>query len=346
MSELVLRIKGIVGSLKVLALLGLLAGILMLWAAASQLTTALKNPSGPMTVTVEQLVDGSVGKNQYVSARGYAWYEPAYTEEDDNGTIVSTYFFLSDETTGHVIVVKAKTKTLDGRISKVTDVEGITAGTPGDLYQLIAEDIAWIEEEGFTTTPALYLSEGAKPPTVGGSLTFVIVAGILLLTSLTGFLFPTVVFAARPLEVFNVPDEGNPGIKASGKFQALTQVRPTIEVGRKKQNFTRGVANIIPLGEDKLLIYIHHVVRSYVYGIKVGTQETDWGIFLDRANVTKVEPGKLYGWKTRWAVRFHYTNQKGKPQTVVISFDKPWGQTRFTDLLREMGFPTTEPHWY
>jgi hypothetical protein len=45
-------------------------------------------------------------------------------------------------------------------------------------------------------------------------------------------------------------------------------------------------------------------------------------------------------------VRFHYTDQKGKPQTVVISFDKPWGQTSFTGLLREMGFPIAEPHWH
>ena len=58
-----------------------------------------------------------MAKNQYVSVQGYAWYETAYTEDEDGKTI-ATYFFLFDETTGHVVVVKADTKTLDGRTEK------------------------------------------------------------------------------------------------------------------------------------------------------------------------------------------------------------------------------------
>ena len=339
--ELVLRIKGIVGNLKPLFMLGLIVGAILLWASIDGLSTALANPGEPQPVTISQLVDGIVKKNQYVNVRGYAWYEPAYTEEED-GKTAATYFFLIDETTGHVIVVKASTKTLDSRTSQVVDLTGITAGTPSDLAELIKEDIPGLRDEGLETTSRLYISEGATPPAMGRSLLFVIAVGILLLICIASFIFPNVVFAPHPLEAFEIPAEGNPGVKASGRFQALKQVRPTIEIGRKTRNFTRAVANIIPLAENKLVIYIHHIVRTYVYGIRVGKRESDWGIFLDRDNVTEIEPGKVYSLKNRWAVRFHYQGIKDKPQTLVISFDKPWGQSSFVGLLQEMGFQIIE----
>ena len=55
-----------------------------------------------------------------------------------------------------------------------------------------------------------------------------------------------------------------------------------------------------------------------------------------------IEPGKVYSLKNRWAVRFHYQGIKDKPQTLVISFDKPWGQSSFVGLLQEMGFQIIE----
>jgi len=337
----ILRIKGTIGQLKPLFLLGLIIGAILLLVAVDGLSTALANPGEPQPVTVSQLVDGTVAKDQYVSVRGYAWYEPAYTEEED-GRTVATYFFLIDETTGHVVVVKADTKTLDGRTSQMVDLTGITTGTPSELANLIEEDVPGLLEEGFEMTSRLYISEGAKPPALGGSLLFVIAAGVLLLICIASFLFPNVTFAPHPLETFEIPTEGNPGVRASGRFQALKQVRP-IEVGKKTRNFTRAVANIIPLSRDELVIYIHHVVRTYVYGVRVGKRESDWGIFLDRGNVTEIEPGKVYSLKTRWAVRFNYKGPKGKPQTLVISFEKPWGQSSFVGLLQKMGFQITEP---
>ena len=338
---LILRIKGIIGQLRPLFILGLIIGAILLWASIDGLSTALANPGEPRPVTASQLVDGSVPKDHYVSVRGYAWYEPAYTEEDDGKTVAS-YFFLFDETTGHVVVVKASEKTLDDRISQMVDLTGITTGTPSELANLIEEDAPGLLEEGFETTSRLYISEGAKPPALGGSLLFVIAAGVLLLICLASFLFPNVTFAPHPLETFEIPAEGNPGVRAFGRFQALKQVRP-IEIGKKTRNFTRAVANIIPLSRDELVIYVHHVVRTYVYGINVGKRESDWGVFLDRDNVTEIEPGKVYSLKTRWAVRFHYKGPKGKPQTLVISFEKPWGQSSFAGLLQQMGFQITEP---
>ena len=340
--ELVLRIKGTIGGLKPLFMIGLVIGAILLWGSINGLSSALANPGKPRSATVSQLVDGTVTKKQYISVRGYAWYEPAYTEEED-GKTTATYFFLIDETTGHVVVVKANTKTIDDRTSQMVNLTGITASTPSELAELIEEDIPGLEEEGFETTSRLYISEGATPPALGGSLLSVIAAGILLLLCLAAFLFPNVTFAPHPLETFEIPAEGNPGVKASGKFQELKQLRPAIEVGKKTHNFTRAVANIIPLAKDKLAIYIHHIVRTYAYGVRVGKREGDWGIFLDRDNVTEIEPGKVYSLKNRWAVRFHYRGVKGKPQTLVISFDKPWGQSSFIRLLQQMGFQITEP---
>jgi heat shock protein HtpX len=52
-----------------------------------------------------------------------------------------------------------------------------------------------------------------------------------------------------------------------------------------------------------------------------------------------VEPGRLYGWRDRWAVQMRYDDAKGKPQTLILSFDGAGEQAGFLNTLQETGFP-------
>jgi hypothetical protein len=122
-------------------------------------------------------------------------------------------------------------------------------------------------------------------------------------------------------------------VRATGKFQKLKQLEPTIEVGKGSQKLTNSVANVIPLARGRLMIYVHRVVRS-----RYGTTVSDWGIFLDTDNVHAVEPGKIYSWKDRWAVRFQYQGPKDRPQTLFVIFEQPGDQATFVDLVRKSGF--------
>jgi hypothetical protein len=148
------------------------------------------------------------------------------------------------------------------------------------------------------------------------------------------------VFLPGPVPVVAGPVQGNEGVRASGRFLHLKQVRPSIVTGKRTRRFEKAVANIVRLGNNRVMIYIHHVLRSYVYGVRVGTQESDWGVFLDQDSVQKIEPGTLYGWKNRHAVRIEHI-QKEKPQTLVVSFEQPWGLSLFVKRLRLLGFAVT-----
>jgi hypothetical protein len=342
MDEIFLRIKGMLGTLKSLAIFVAIIAILLLIVAVSQLSTILKNSPEPQQVTIEQLAQGEIDPDRYVSVRGYALYEDFYHYEDENGRTVTAYYYIIDDSTGNIVVVRAQTSSVKDRTSDIVTLTGMTRSTPSDLRALIEEDRPILQEEGLDTNPAILIAENTHPPNIISNLEFLICTGSALLSSLTIFFFPSTVFAPRPIQIFDVPKEGNPGTKASGRFLALKRIRPTIEIGNRQRRFTRGVANIIPIADTQLMIYIHHVARTYVYGIKVSTQESDWGIFLNHGNVTRIEAGKLYNWKTRWAVRIQYTGHREKPESVVIAFDKPWGQTNFINLLRHQGFTLAE----
>jgi hypothetical protein len=213
----------------------------------------------------------------------------------------------------------------------------MTAGTPSDLKQAVKDDVPMHRDDGFNISPSIYVREGAEPPSLPNTLLLIVGAGIVTATCLAILLLPTVVFTPGPVQVVAGPVQGEEGVKASGRFLKLKQVQPTIELGRRTRIFNKAVANIVRLSNNRLMIYIHHVLRRYAYGVRVGTHESDWGVFLDHENVLKIEPGTLYGWKNRYAVRIEHS-QKDKPHTLVVSFEQPWGQSLFVKRLRLLGF--------
>lgn len=337
MGEILLRAKAIIGSLKLIAG-GVLfvAGVIFVMFSV-RLTTTLKNPRDPQPITLEQLMEGTAG--QHIATQGYAWYEAAYTYESEDGVVISSYYYLYDDLARYAIVVKSSSATLYGRISGYATVSGMTHSTPADLRKLIEEDVPSLRENGFETNPRLYIEEGDRPPDMVSTVATLVAAGIAVVLCLAVFLFPATVFKPMPLPEIDtpIPEHERSGIRASGRFLRLRQVQPTIEIGRGTRSFKNAIANIVPLAEQKLMIYIHHILRSKVYGVTVSTTMTDWGVFLDSGNITGIETGKLYGWRDRWGVRFRYTGPKDREENLILGFDRKWAPGQFIKLLQKMG---------
>ena len=167
---------------------------------------------------------------------------------------------------------------------------------------------------------------------------YVTVSGGALLACLATFLFPSTVFAPRRSAEMTAPPGEIRDIKVSGEFQKLKSVKPTIEVGKGSRKLTKAVANLVPMGEGRLMVYIHHIMRVKSYGITVSRKETDWAVFLEPDKVDMVQPGTLYGWKNRPALQVRYRDPRGKAQKLIISSDEAEALAGSVDLLRRLGF--------
>ncbi|MCP4541158.1 MAG: hypothetical protein GY832_28830 [Chloroflexi bacterium] len=339
MHEFLLRARGIISDIKLPALAVLVVSIIQFASGMNDFVIVLRNPAEPQAITIGQLVKDEISQGQYVSVSGYALYEEAYTMEID-GTIITAYYYLFDSATQHAIVIEADTSNLSSRTSKMAIITGMTEGTFGDLKKLIKRDASALGTEGFKTNSNIYISEGASPPDMLGALWLSIVAGSIAAICLAILLFPTAVFAPRPAKVITGPVYGDDGLKVTGVFLKLKQ-GPVIKVGRGTRSFTKAAANISRPRNKRLIIHVHHVLRIKSYGMSVAQHATEWVIFLDHDNVSSIEPGILYGWKNRQAVRIQY-KQQDKPRTLIVSFERPWGQNLFVKRLRLMGFAVTQ----
>ncbi|OGO19838.1 MAG: hypothetical protein A2Z14_17745 [Chloroflexi bacterium RBG_16_48_8] len=337
MKESSLRWRARIGSLKWIgAIVIILAGIGLIY-AIGELLTAVQNPTEPRNVSVEQIVTGAVGSSQYVTLEGYAMYDTGY-EETEDGVPVATYFLLVDDFTGHLLVVKASDITIDHREMEWITLVGMTRKTPSELRGLIQSDSDFFEEAGFFTTADLYLIEGDTPSGIAQSMFLASSLAAVVVLSAIPFFYPTTIFLPKPVEMVttdSVPsDKKRVSIKATGRFLQLKKVEPTLELGKRRQQFTSAVANIIPMDQGDLMIYIHHIVR---YNF-IPVSKTHWGVFLNKQNVGVVEPGVQLGWKDRPAVQFSFARDEGKLETLLLSFDHVVDQAALIKLLREMGF--------
>lgn len=341
MNETTLRWRSRIGSLKGLAGLVFILAISMFIIEISVLSTALNNPDEPEAVNVQQLVDGAIDSDRYVTVSGYAVYDAGYEKTEDSRT-VATYYLLLDDATRHLVAVKAPAVIKDAPQPTSVTLSGMTRSTPSELDKLIRSDMPTFEQAGFTTTPRLYLAEGQKPPSESGVLLALFVLGIVAVACVVSFFFPGVVFAPRPLDPTVAPalsEKQKASVRATGRFVQLKKLQPTMEIGKRTQKFTNAVANVIPLAPSSLLIYIHHIVRTKAYGVvTVSKRENDWGAFITGDKVLDIESGKLYGWKDRLAVRFRYQGPKNKPETLFVTFDDTAGQAGLVELLQKTGF--------
>ena len=338
MSETSLRWKGRLGSLKPAAAVVLLLAVVFLAVSIGSLSEATNNPTVPQAGAIGELVNGAIGANRYVTVSGTALYPAAY-EETEDGRTVAEYYYLLDGASGHMILIKAATTVPSAQTEEPATITGMTRGAESELQKLVESDLSDIRSAGLDTRSTLYVADGQKPPDAAQNTVLVAGLSVLSLLCLATFFAPSTVFGAKPVDTAAASlAVGDPGVKASGRFQKLAGVHPSIEIGKGTRKFNNGVANVIPLEDRRLMVYIHHILTQRVYGIKVREQETHWGVFVDRGTVIDVEPGMVYGWHDRPAVRIRYGDETSKQRTLIVSFNHAGAQADVVSLLRQMGF--------
>ena len=340
MNEGALRWKGRLGSLKAVAALVLLFAVIFLIGAVSNYNLASSNPTQPQAVQIGELAGNAIGLDRYVTFSGLALYPAAYEETEDDKTTGEFFYVLNTDTGEMVLVKAAKSLPIIESEEEVT-ISGLTHVPEPKLRDLIESDLPAIQKADLTTTSSVYVGDGETPPSASGSLATVIGLGVLALGCVATFLFPTTVFGPKPIDsvaattVTATPDRS---AWATGRFKKLSSTEPSFVFGKGQRTFTNAVTNVFPMEGRQLMLYIHHVMTYRTYGIKVSEQQTDWGLLLDSGNVIDIEPGKVYGWRDKWAVRFRYTDTGAKPQTAIVTFGQAATQAQFVNLLRQLGF--------
>ncbi len=339
MNEAALRWKGRLGSLKALAALVLLFAVIFLVMSIASLRLASSNPTQPQVVKIGQLTSDQIGPDRYVTISGTALYPAAY-EETTDGRTTAEYFFVVDEVSSDMVLVKASKRLPSFQQEEHVTLSGLTHTTDTELHRLVAADLGVIVKEGLHTTSDLYLADAETPPSASASTAAVVGLSVLSVLCVATFFFPGTAFGVRPIDpaASLATTIGKAGTWVTGRFRQLTSTQPAFVFGKGQRSFTNAVVNVVPLDNRKLMLYIHHVMTYQSYGVKVGERQSDWGALIDAASVVDIEPGKVYGWRDKWAVRFRYNTVDLKQQSLIVTFNQPAAQTQFVGLLRQMGF--------
>jgi len=341
--------KARIGSLKGAAGVGILILLLSIAVTARILITAMDNPEQPDQVTARQIVDGEVPVGRFVVVNGYAKLDHGYGVTEA-GVVRYYYYYLLDDESRYLIVVRADPATFHGHSSARIEVPGMTRSAPKELQELIKNDFSDIRQAGYLTTPLTYLEENARPPEKLVSITTMLVLGFGLVLFSATFFFPSTLFQPMPVETFRIVDRDaavDHTIWARGTFRKLNGLYPFIEFGGRNRRFRDTPVNVRPLPDHQILIQplVHEGRRRLSlrlghqsFDFSVGTAPDQWAIVVDEENFIDMDPGKLYGWIDRWALRLRYSLPGAGTQTVILSFQNPIAQAECVDRLREIGF--------
>ena len=341
MDETRIRWRGRLGSLKGLGFIIVVFLVLILIAVGQDLVRGLQSPAQPVTVSIDELNLGGRADHPYVSVAGTAYYEVGYSETE-YGRTVASYFLLLSEKSGQGMIVQASNADIDERVSGEVTLTGTLRDASSDLQTVVRSDLPYFAQEGVTVDPTYYLAEGDRPLDALTTLLLLAGAAVIGVLAVTPFFFPTTVYAPHPVDSLASSQPaiaGRAAVRATGWFTQLKKLEPALEFGKRKQSFTNAVANLVRTAEGRWMIYIHHVVRTRLYGVvPISKHESDWGMILDRGEGWQVEPGKIYGWKDRWAVRFQKPPMGAKPDPVYLVFDRAADQAEFVKAVRDSGF--------
>ena len=341
MNETSLRWKARIGGLRGLSVLVWIGVAVLLIAAGSRAYRALTGPPEPEATTIHSLMAGGARPFRYVSLTGEAYYDIGYTETSDGAT-VAEYYILLDPETGEAAVVRSRTTSLPvGGPGSVTRT-GLVYTSSAELRSAIEADQPFYNQAGVAVDAGWHLAEGERPMGFALALALLLGSAWLGVAAVIPFFFPTVVFAPRPptaLAATASPQLPGQGVHVTGRFQQLKRLHPALEPGRRWQRFTYAVANLVMLDDGRLMIYIHHIVRTQLYGVvTVSKRESDWAVFVGKSEPWEIEPGAIYGWRDRPAVRFRRLGPGKKMAEVYVIFGLPDQQAEFAKALRTAGF--------
>jgi hypothetical protein len=343
MTESWLRWQGRISGLRGIALVVGLGAVVVLLVSGFMLVTAIRNASGPRDVSISQLVSGDVGNGYYVRVSGVALYDSGYEETEDDGTPTRNFYYLLDPGTGGMVLIQHTSAILVKTEPEEVTITGMTRSIFSDLKSIMREDETAFEEAGVQPSWKVFVKDGDVPPSANTGFVGTIASAVVLILCFIPFFFPALVYAPHPVDATAPLPAERPLVYATGRFAQLTQVEPTIEIGRKTRKFNNVVANFVPMSDRTLMVYIHHVLKSKAYGITVRTEETDWAVFIDGNNVQRIEPGRVYSWKDRLALRFEYAEPGEKTEELYLLVDEPGDQRGLIIALERIGFSVATP---
>ena len=289
-------------------------------------------------VKIGQLVSGEIGANAYVTITGITIHGGAFTETDGD-KLVAVVNPVIDLDTGALVFVRfTQAELLNKEGEETITVSGKTAVPDDELTQLMLDVVPDLEAVGLSTTTDLYIDKVVQPGQLYRTWLQIGAIGAVMLLCVAIYAMPAIVFNPEPMTVTSsAAAAGLVNMQVTGKLYKASK-KDINQATKRRQHFAKAYANLIRLDPNGLMVHVHQIVRHRTYGITVGKTESDWLVKLYPHQIVRVEPGKLYTFNQRWAVRFVYKTEADKESVLVLNFENEQDQATFINLLRELGF--------
>lgn len=324
------------GANKLLASLIAITMLLFLGMLHADLENSIDWLNGPVHRSLAELNEPANQYEQYVHVSGTALFDRAL-KRIDNGRVTMLYYPLIDERTDTTLWIRSAHPRIDIQKFKPQqiNVSGMFRQTSPLARKWLDANTSMIESTGAPLT-TWQLDAEQTPLKPWLILPLIIGLSITLLLSVLALICPAIVFAPAPIEPASIFETGAPGVRVAGRFHRLRHLEPWIEFADAARNFRPAVAELLRLENRHLMVLARYTSRSR-------RETTQWGVLIEPARLIKIEPGKLYGWRDRWAVRIEYYDQDWRTQSLIVSFNHSGAQAEFVERLKQMGYDVSEP---
>jgi len=329
-----LRWQARLGASKLPVWFAAITAFLFLGMLAPDLTGALGHLTGPRRVTIHQLIN-QTQLNQYVRVAGTARYDLA-VKQIENNRVVGVYYALVDQDTNEMVWVRSAEPTKEAMKSKPQHVtlEGITCPTMPNVRARLNAILF--------TSSAMHLNANQTPMNIGLAGLIVAGLGIVILVGVVAIFCPQTVFVPEPIPPAALFATGEPGMRVSGFFHRIRRLQPWIEFSDAVKHLREVTGELVFLKDRCLFVRIHHIAWHSPTSISA-PREIEWGALIVPDHLLKIEPGKLYGWHDRWAVRLTYCDADNVPRALIVSFNHSGAQAEFINWLTHLGYSVSAP---
>lgn len=338
MNQNTLRFKGWISALRPYALSVILLGSFFLIGFIKSYTMAYRAAHSPQ-VSIGALVRGEIETGSYVTLKGWVFYG-GLIEEKEGSKLEAVFNPLVDPVTGDMILVRFTQREVFSREDEeMITVSGLISSPGTDLTEQIEQMLPEIRAAGFNPTTDLYLRDILEPGQPQSLLPGLVGVALAMLVSAVIAVMPRIVFAPHPLTASASPEEGIPKrIRVTGRLNKVNPKASSLELTKRRQHFAKVAVAVLATEKRELVVHYHQVVVNRYMGIKIGTNVSDWAVRLSPIQVVRIEPGKLYSFDERPALRITYKGQPDRESVLVLSFEGDKEQAFFVEMLKELGF--------